>query len=414
MEQSNQSCISLTAFADTPYIPAQLVQDIHGVLSVDCAEGQVIESWHIVLAIDISGSMTGGKIEAVISSVMLILEHLRDADRVSIIQFNDQVTLLTETPVELRDGRATLCSILKNISVSGCTNITDAIIQSVAVARRRGCYSQIIMFTDGVHNAGSELRKAFDTISSMPFDRKIPINTFSVGPDPDAKELMKFASATGGDYAHVESTNQICGKLLILIDNIATTVSTNCILTMTARAGGRIVGVNGVSRLRELVVAKKYQINVGSMYIGRSQKIMCRLSVRVLTDDEMCGNSVNDLQVIADITCVAGDATLSGDFHVSRIEDSILSQEHSDCLSDARLEKLMAEIIAKALDHAEDGELRRAEFAISEGISALRSGYIRNKGAIDELTKLGEIFASGEQYNRRRNSAYEYMGCYNK
>jgi Mg-chelatase subunit ChlD len=49
----------------------------------------------VVLAVDISGSMAGGKLKILVSAVKLIMESLTDADRLAVVTFESKGKRLT-------------------------------------------------------------------------------------------------------------------------------------------------------------------------------------------------------------------------------------------------------------------------------------------------------------------------------
>ena len=50
----------------------------------------------LILCIDISGSMSGQKLQMVKETLIFILDQLNDEDRVSLVAFDDQVDILAK------------------------------------------------------------------------------------------------------------------------------------------------------------------------------------------------------------------------------------------------------------------------------------------------------------------------------
>lgn len=80
----------------------------------------------VLMVIDVSGSMAGSKLEAVKRAIQDLCAALHDKDRVSIITFNNTVTVLV-APASKRKLVAQLSHVLAKLSATGGTAMRDAI-----------------------------------------------------------------------------------------------------------------------------------------------------------------------------------------------------------------------------------------------------------------------------------------------
>ena len=116
------------------------------------------QSVHIIMLVDTSGSMEdNGKLESVKKSLRFMLSLLSSEDRLSLITFDNDATLILNKVVpDAANLDATLYKI-NMLHVDGSTNMSAgllearSVIESVDSGRKQG----IILLTDGHANVGS-------------------------------------------------------------------------------------------------------------------------------------------------------------------------------------------------------------------------------------------------------------------
>lgn len=109
----------------------------------------------VTLVLDVSGSMSGAKIEQARDALDQILVGLRPEDRFRLITFNSVVRSFREGFV--RADRATLREArdyLAGVSAEGSTNVMDALRDALEPEATRGRLSLIVFLTDGKPTVG--------------------------------------------------------------------------------------------------------------------------------------------------------------------------------------------------------------------------------------------------------------------
>ena len=125
------------------------------------------QSVHIIMLVDTSGSMEdNGKLESVKKSLRFMLSLLSAEDRLSLITFDNDATLILDKVVpDAANLDATLYKI-NMLHVDGSTNMSAgllearSVIESVNSGRKQG----IILLTDGHANVGSSTPDAIVSI----------------------------------------------------------------------------------------------------------------------------------------------------------------------------------------------------------------------------------------------------------
>ncbi|XP_006169365.1 inter-alpha-trypsin inhibitor heavy chain H3 isoform X2 [Tupaia chinensis] len=126
-------------------------------------QGLPVVPKNVVFVIDISGSMSGRKIQQTREALLKILDDVKEDDYLNFILFSGGVTtwkdhLVQATPENLQEARA----FVRKIGVDGMTNINDGLLTGITVlneARKEHrvperSTSIVIMLTDGDANTG--------------------------------------------------------------------------------------------------------------------------------------------------------------------------------------------------------------------------------------------------------------------
>jgi uncharacterized protein YegL len=194
----------------------------------------------IVCVIDVSGSMSGLKLELVKKTLLFMISKLDEIDRVSIITFSDSSILLSNFVCMNSIGKEKLSYIVKGMQIQGGTEIILGLKKSLKLLKDRVYINQvtsILLLTDGVDNnrdtAMSRLEKVFVTYDKL-IATSYTIHAFGYGQDHQADLLNLMSQRKNGGFYYVETENSIpqlfsdcLGEMMsIVADGIFVEVST--------------------------------------------------------------------------------------------------------------------------------------------------------------------------------------------
>jgi uncharacterized protein YegL len=172
------------------------------------------QSVHIIMLVDTSGSMEdNGKLESVKKSLRFMLSLLSSDDRLSLITFDNDATLILDKVVpDAANLDATLYKI-DMLHVNGSTNMSAGLLEarSVIEAVDSGRKQGIILLTDGHANVGSSTPDAIVSIIQriLTDNRDVSISTTGYGSDHNADLLMQVAREGGGAYNVVSNLEDV-------------------------------------------------------------------------------------------------------------------------------------------------------------------------------------------------------------
>ncbi|WP_238327424.1 VWA domain-containing protein [Paenibacillus gorillae] len=149
----------------------------------------------LVLVIDRSGSMDGGKLELAKEAAMRTIELMRDEDTVAVVAFDSSPWWIVE-PTKLTD-RKKIISQIQGIQPEGGTEIYTALSEAykklLEVQAQR---KHIILLTDGQ----SSTNPGYSALTSSMVDKQMTMSTVAVGDGADQMLLKSLAEAAKGRY----------------------------------------------------------------------------------------------------------------------------------------------------------------------------------------------------------------------
>lgn len=184
----------------------------------------------LILALDVSGSMTGEKIEQARESLKFVLERLHDGDKFNIVTFNSKVQLYKEElTVSTAESRADAIAFANSVRASGSTNIEDALKTSFAQFDKddssNAKYFVFLSDGDATVNECNDIKLA--EIGRNANKAKARVCTFGVGFDVDSRLLDRLVSDGRGRGEYVKPNENIETYVAKLYSHIESPVMTD-------------------------------------------------------------------------------------------------------------------------------------------------------------------------------------------
>jgi VWFA-related protein len=169
---------------------------------------------NVVLAIDVSDSVAGDRLDHLRDASRAVLGRLTKTDQVGLVSFNHAV----EVRADLTNDTAPVQSALDEVQPSGATALVDGTYAAMVLAEpvgpnaRRGL---VIVFTDGA-----------DTISWLTPDRVLDASRRAdavmygviVRSRNKASFLHELSERTGGGMVEIESTKDLANRFVAILD----------------------------------------------------------------------------------------------------------------------------------------------------------------------------------------------------
>jgi len=169
---------------------------------------------NLSLALDISGSMSGSKLDMLKATVSKLIQQLNEKDTLSIVSFSDYVEEVVApcTMTSINKDKASL--EVSKLYVKGCTNMSGGLLKGFELVEKgdlaKDKIHRIFLFTDGQANVGLTTKDQFvSMIKENIGDKPISISCFGYG-GGYSEDLLKAISENGkGNFYFVSNTDDI-------------------------------------------------------------------------------------------------------------------------------------------------------------------------------------------------------------
>jgi Ca-activated chloride channel family protein len=315
----------------------------------------------LVLVLDRSGSMAGGRLASAIGAAEGMVDRLRDGDTVSVVSFDTSaVVVVPPTTLDAR-SRSSVAAAIRTIVPGGDTCISCGIERAMTLVPSLD--GQIVLLSDGKATDGVRDAFGMERLASQARDRGLDITTVGVGVGYSHELLSVIAARSGGMHHFVENDGALPGLLASAGERFVGTVAGEARVAIDLPEGVELVGVVGRAFER---TATGVSVPLGA--IGRGETRTVLVEVRA----PFAGNGPLPM---AHVTVAYRDHVGGGEARVERpLGVEIGEAGEMDPFVLARVE---ASRSAAALDDAnrlyESGQLAEAQRRLAEHGERLRA-----------------------------------------
>ena len=212
-----------TELAATPWNPHTRLLRI-GIKASDRAVAELAPA-NLVFLVDVSGSMDRREgLPLVKSTLKLLVDQLRDQDRVSLVVYAGESRVVLE-PTSGRE-KAKIRTAIEQLTAGGSTAGASGIELAYQMAQQAFIpqgINRILLATDGDFNVGVS---DFDSLKQMAVDKRktgISLTTLGFGVDNYNEHLMEqLADAGDGNYAYIDNLRE---ARKVLVDQLGSTLA---------------------------------------------------------------------------------------------------------------------------------------------------------------------------------------------
>lgn len=207
---------------------------------------------NLALAIDCSGSMSDGKMEAAIRAAESLIDQLQPQDRLAIIAFDDRTNVYGSSLAN-EANRSAMRAFVRSMRPNGSTNIGLALQEGYAQIRRftdTFQVSRVLLISDGQPTVGITSVEGLAALAAQARDQKISTSAFGIGLDFNAGLMRDLAARGGGATAFLENSASLAGIFAAELKGASELVARDVKVTITPAAGVTVEDVMGYSFTR--------------------------------------------------------------------------------------------------------------------------------------------------------------------
>ena len=251
--------------ADERYV----VVEVDGLQAID--RRQPLE---LVLAIDVSGSMAGGRIRDARLAVEQLVAQLQPQDRVSVIAFANQAYEVVE-----RGTPQQALSAVKSLHAHGNTNIEDALQRSYDLWPAGQRAGRVLLLSDGQANIGHDSAHELIADAAQLGDAGIEVSAIGLGTGIDQTALMGIADATGGDYLYLSSPGEVAAAFADQLDALREQAARQTHVELVLADGVELLDVYGYEEVDGRATDRGWVANLGAVSTDAPRKVVARVRV---------------------------------------------------------------------------------------------------------------------------------------
>ncbi len=199
---------------------------LDGDTPVEASFGQEAESVAVLLALDISGSMVGARIDAARAAALTFVDAKRPDDQIGVLLFNNRLVHSTDFTAAPDAVQEALSSPLPTQTAGAC--LWDALHAAVTQTRRAPfARRMVLVVTDGVDQTlpggpSCDTTTLDDVINVATEGTRVPVYILGVGnaQSLNADDLQRLSDTTGGMLALGKSDEEIGALFDTLVDGL--------------------------------------------------------------------------------------------------------------------------------------------------------------------------------------------------
>ena len=190
-------------------------------------EADAVVDKDIVLVLDNSGSMTGGKLEAAVKALSFCLDNLGKGDRFEIVRFSTEAEAMAgELLPATRANRERARDFIEDLRPIGGTNLEEALRLALDRKATKDRPLAVVLITDGKPTVGETRENALVTpIRDNGFAGRI--FTFGIGYDLNVHLLDQLAEAGRGRHTYARPDEELELKLSSFVARLQAPVMTD-------------------------------------------------------------------------------------------------------------------------------------------------------------------------------------------
>jgi len=243
---------------------------------------------NLALILDRSGSMQGDKLRYVQQAACHVLDMLDERDRIAVVAYDDQVTLIAPSQLISADTRGELKRKINDLRPGGWTDLSGGWMEGCRQVAERLTSEGIhraLLLTDGLANRGITDIEELTHHARELRRRGVATSTFGVGLDFNESLLEALAEQGGGHFYYIERPEHIPDVFRRELGELLTVVAREAFLSIAIPSG---VAVELLGELPHERIGNRLRIFLGDLCAGERRA----LYTKVLTPPDSSGTSL--------------------------------------------------------------------------------------------------------------------------
>lgn len=382
---------------------------------------------HLILAIDCSGSMGGGKLEKVKTTVDKLVDHLTENDSLGILGFSDNVWEVLAALPMAKENKAIAKRKMAELHSMSMTNLSGAMQMAMekAVIADPTKTARIILLTDGLPTTGACDKDSLIKIASNA-NQKVSISTFGYGDDFDA-ELMASISKMGRGNNFYIKTDDECKKAFALeLGGLLSLFGQNIKLTITPNGNMAFKEILSDYECKQkkgfrLLTPGKVEITIDDIFVGEKKHCILKLEIPKATE-AVCARptKVCDVGMVYLDTETQKEVTVTEVVRINYVKANKVASEPNPEVKKQLLILETVRLQQEAKEKADAGQYKEAQVILGQACNFVSTNaqFMPDSGAyLSNLRSMSDNFTDSHSYRSKglkMSTAFTYSLAKNR
>jgi Ca-activated chloride channel homolog len=375
----------------------------------------------VALVLDRSGSMQGDKLTMAKRATLAALDRLDERDQAAVVVFDDRIDVLQGAAPATAAMKEHVRALLGRTEARGSTALHEGwatgcrAIVGDALPERAGRLARLMLLTDGIANVGvTDVERIASEADGVRERAGISTSTFGIGADYNESLLAPMATAGGGQFHHLRTTDDIARAFLGELGLLFAVAAGRVALELDVDPG---MTAEVVSEYRlKARDSSHYQVAIGDLLAGEERHLVLRFGFPAV-------GQLPDLGIRARLSWTVNGETCFGAWQEVRFryagDEACDAEERDGAVMHWVGLHHAYRAQREASEQSRDGDLRAAGRTLASVAQRIR-GYARDDQALQEAVSdlsalsqeataapMAPLAAKEYIYNSRRRSRSE-------
>ena len=278
----------------------------------------------LVVALDVSGSMSGQKLRDCKSTLTAMLRPLGPKDRFGLTIFGSSAKTVLGSSFMTKDNKEYALKKIQSLNTSGCTNLSGGLSlawQEMQMIDNPNMVRSVFLLTDGQANEGIvetealvDMVKGFNKVGAsesvsgsgnqrvpqtISLESPISLFCFGYGNGHNSDMLERIASATlGGAYYFVENDSDVSTAFGDAFGGLLSVVAQSAVLKLAVPPAATANGLEIVDVYHDEKIKRSdgsYTVSIGDFYAEESRDVLFEINLSKTSSFDVIPHAVISL-----------------------------------------------------------------------------------------------------------------------
>ncbi|EGD81075.1 hypothetical protein PTSG_11020 [Salpingoeca rosetta] len=238
----------------------------------------------IVAVIDVSGSMSGSKLDLAKATLEFLIKNLSQTDHMGLVVYHSDVSVAFPLTRMDAEGKRTATAALSTLRAQRCTNLSGGLFKGIEMMQGRersaASVSSVLLMTDGIANEGVRGPNLITATRQLMGDNpSYSLYTFGYGSNHE-EELLKDLSEVGnGMYYYIENNDTIPESFGDCLGGLLSVVGQNVKVTITTQNGAKITTLHTQRQHTVSSDRTRAEIQLGDIQAEEQRDLLVELDI---------------------------------------------------------------------------------------------------------------------------------------